>query len=151
MSNHIRCDNDGDPRIPEGDYQVTCIKSEILPGPWGYKITLFLKISDGKHDGVTLKRYYNIKSSKKTTSDGEVQWTNGPKSAYIREYRRLFGKTNGDYPHTKYVGKSFEVVVVSVKQDHKKREIGEINHYSKVDHITKEIDSESHSEESIWD
>lgn len=151
MSSNIRCEYDGDPLIPEGDYQATCIASEIKSGPWGYKVRLDLEISDGKYDGTKLTRYYNIKSSKKPTSDGEVQWIYGAKSTYIREYRRLFGKTNGDYPHTTFDGKSFQVVVVCVKQDSKKRDIGKINYYSKVDHIIKEINPESHNEKNLWD
>jgi hypothetical protein len=68
-------------------------------------------------------------------------WENGSKSAYIREWRRLFGKADGNYPHSMFNNKHFLIRVTSVKLDSKKQDLGKVNYYSKVDYIIKEIDS----------
>jgi len=147
MNNNIKCELNDDPLIPEGEYKAKCIKSEVKPSPWGFKARLHLEIISGEYNNINLTRHYNLKTSKKPNPDGEVIWENGTKSAYIREWRRLFGKANdGDYPHSKFDDKCFLIQVTSVKQDSKKQDIGKVNYYSKAERIIKEIDCEINSE-----
>jgi hypothetical protein len=146
MSDSIKCKYDGDPLIPEEEYNVKCIKSEIKSSPWGFKLRLDFQIISGKYNSINLVRYYNMKSSKKTNPDGEIIWKNGSKSDYIRDYRRLFGKTNGNYDPSIFENKCLLIEVTTVKQDSKKREIGEVNHYSKVDYIISEINCQENIE-----
>jgi len=149
MSDNIKCEYDGDPLISEGEYKAKCIKSEVKSSPWGYKLRLDLKIISGKHNNANLVRYYNIKSSKKPNPGGEIIWKNGSKSDYIRDYRRLFGKTNGDYNPSMFEDECFLIEVTTVKQNSKKRDIGEANYYSKVDHIISKINCQENIE-AYW-
>jgi hypothetical protein len=147
MNNNIKCELNDDPLIPEGEYKVKCIKSEVKPSPWGFKVRLHLEIISGEYNNINLIRHYNLKTSKKPNPDGEVIWENGTKSAYIREWRRLFGKaSDGDYPHSKFDDKCFLIQVTSVKQDSKKQDIGKVNYYSKAERIIKEIDCQINTE-----
>lgn len=146
MGENIKCEYGIDPLIPEGEYNAKCIKSEVKSSPWGYKLRLDLKIISGKYNNTNLVRYYNIKSSKKLTPDGEVIWKNGSKSDYIRDYRRLFGSTNGDYNPSIFENECFLIEVITVKQDSKKRDIGKANYYSKVDYIISEINCQENIE-----
>jgi len=140
MTDIIKCEYDDDPHIPEGEYKARCIKSEVNFSPWGPKARLYFEIVSGENANVNLVRHYNLKSSKTPNPDGEVVWENGPKSAYIRECKRLFGKTDGKYPHSMFNDKNFLIQVTSVKLDSNKKDLGEANYYSKVDYIIKEID-----------
>jgi hypothetical protein len=146
MSENIRCEHDNDSLIPEGKYNAKCIKSEINNRFRG-KVKLELKIISGKYNGTIVARHYNVYRAKKPGPDGEVVWKDGTKSAYIREWKRLFGKTDGDYPHSIFNGKCFLIEVATVKRDFQRREIGEINHYSKADYIFKEINCQENIED----
>lgn len=141
MNNNIKCELNDDPLIPEGEYKVKCIKSEIKPSPWGFKARLYLEIISGEYSNINLTRHYNLKTSKTPNPDGEIRWENGTKSAYIREWKRLFGKADdGNYPHSQFDNKCFIIQVTSVEQDSKKQDIGKVNYYSKAERIIKEID-----------
>ena len=146
MNNNIKCELNDDPLIPEGEYKAKCIKSEVKPSPWGFKARLHLEIISGEYNNINLTRHYNLKTSKKPNPDGEVIWENGTKSDYIRDYRRLFGKTNGDYNLSTFDDKCFLIEVATVEQNSKKKNLGEENHYSKADYIISKINCQDNIE-----
>jgi hypothetical protein len=146
MSENIKCENNDGPLILEGEYKAKCVRSEVKPSPWGFKLRLHLDIISGAYNNINLTRHYNLKTSKKLNPDDENIWKNGTKSAYIREWKRLFGKTDGDYPYSKFNDKCFLIEVTTVKQDSKKRDIGGVNYYSKVDYIISEINCQERTE-----
>lgn len=139
-------------KISPGSYSVICTGSRLIEkSRWGKpKLYISFKINNGKHNGTTLVRYYNIIEIDKTHDDTDPLLTNGPVSDYIRDCRRLFEIDKTQFKASIFHNKKFQVEVTTVKQDRSGRELGKLNYHSKINHIEKTT-SAANNDECIWD
>lgn len=100
------------PLIPEGHYQAMCVAAQRVNFPQFHRemVCLDMRIFDGEHEGITLKRFLNIRR------DGKI----GRNSTYLREWVIA---NQGQAPDRKdrmtlkkFTGKLFKVSVGTVKK-----------------------------------
>ena len=106
-----------------------------VDGRWGGKLVMEFEGAVEAYNHVRLMKYYNIEITGRSPIREKVQWKpKGPKSDYVRDMKRLFGKRRSYSPDL-LKGKALVLRVKTVTKDGRDDLLGEANHYSKVDRI----------------